>query len=297
MILLLCLCSCELSYQAPAVGKMRILAYGNDYSYGSAVYYPNGEPYPDGAGKLYKTINDAVQVSRALSALAEKAGIECEMTCLVEGIDIYQTTFLSKLDDFINSSEKEDITIIYYSGHGVGNKKKVNYGDDTTIGSYLALRRDAVSTVLYPVSSLIEKVEKIDGIKIIIGDFCFSGALVKPGYLSVTSGDYLLMDSATLFSKYRDDICESSSMFCLSAARYNELSYEKNSLLHGDFTNALLEALGWDEENQCLKAAAAEKDNMITLFEIAKYVTAHDGESKQTPMVSGGSNDIVLFSF
>jgi hypothetical protein len=89
-------------------------------------------------------------------------------------------------------------------------------------------------------------------------------------------------------------------LFCLSAARYNELSYEFTSPsdpLHGKFTNALLKALGWDEENQKLTAAAAEKNGKITLFEVSKYVAAHDGESRQTPMVSGGSNDIVLFSF
>ena len=42
VFILVGLCSCELSYQAPAVGTMRILVYGNSYNYGSTVYY-NGE--------------------------------------------------------------------------------------------------------------------------------------------------------------------------------------------------------------------------------------------------------------
>ncbi|MBR4120861.1 MAG: hypothetical protein IKT95_03805, partial [Spirochaetales bacterium] len=81
VFLLIVLCSCELSYHAPATGTMRILVYGNDYSYGNAVYYLSGEQFitekgPASAGRLYKTVNDAEQVGKALSALAEKAGME-----------------------------------------------------------------------------------------------------------------------------------------------------------------------------------------------------------------------------
>ena len=304
VFLLFVLCACELSHEAPAVGKMRILVYGNDYSYGNLVYYSNGtqvmtDKGPASAGKLYKTVNDAVQVGRALAELAEKAHLEHEEHYLTETSDVTETRLVSELEGLAAVASERDITIIYYSGHGYGIKSKMDYGYDTSTCSYLVPRFAAhpESNVLFPISEFLELVNAIKGVKVVIGDFCYSGGLVQTGNVSVTSGEYLPMDPVTLFAKYRDDICESSSLFCLSAAKYNELSYEKNSLLHGNFTNALLEALGWDEENQCLKAAAAEKDNMITLFEIAKFVTANDGESKQTPMVSGGSNDIILFSF
>ena len=59
-LIVLGLCSCELSYQAPAVGKMRILVYGNSYQYGSKIYNSSGELMPSStAAVLTKTVNDA----------------------------------------------------------------------------------------------------------------------------------------------------------------------------------------------------------------------------------------------
>ena len=316
VFILVVLCSCELSYQAPAVGTMRILVYGNSYNYGSTVYY-NGEQLlingqPASARPLAKTVNDAIQVGLTLSALAEKAGLEHQAVYLTANQDVTDARLVSELETLANNplASENDITIIFYSGHGFGVETKLSYGSDTSTCSYLALRysEQPNSSVLFSVSDFLALVDSIKGIKIVIGDFCHSGSLVQSNYFSVTSGEYLQMDAACLFAGYRDDICINPSLFCLSAARYNELSYEipdkdrygnplPNSPKHGYFTYALLEALGWDEENQCLKAAKAEKDNRITLSQIAEYVTANDGKSEQTPMVSGGSNDIVLFSF
>ena len=309
--LLIVLCSCELSYQAPAVGKMRILVFGNDYSYGSAIYKSNGEQFTGrSAERLYKTVNDAQQVGRALSALAEKAGLEHQTVELTAISDVTETRLKAELEGLASVSSENDITMIFYSGHGFGVDTKLDYDYDTSTVSYLIPRYSAKpdSSVLFPVSTFLDLVNAIKGVKVVIGDFCHSGSLVQSNYFSVTSGEYLQMDASYLFAKYRDDICINPSLFCLSASRYNELSYEipdkdkygnplPNVPKHGYFTYALLEALGWDEENQCLKAAKAEKDNRITLSQIAEYVTANDGKSAQNPMVSGGSNDIVLFSF
>ena len=303
VFLLVVLCSCEISYQAPAVGKMRILVYGNSYNYGSAVYYLSGEQLsingqPASAGPLAKTVNDAQQVGMALSALAQKSGMEYQAVYLTEPSDVTNTRLVSELEALAALTSENDITVIYYSGHGFGVKTKLPYGYDTTACSYFAPRNSGKpdSSVLFPVSDFLALVNAIKGIKIVIGDFCYSGSLVQSNNFTVTSGEYLQMDTTYLFAEKRNDIHENPSLFCLSASRYNELAREDKPL-HGNFTNALLEALGWDEENQCLKTAAAEKNNRILLSEIAKYVIAHDEESKQTPMVSGGSNDIVLFSF
>ena len=307
VFLLVVLCSCERSYQAPVVGKMRILVYGNSYNYGSAVYYLSGEQLsingqPASAGPLAKTVNDAQQVGMALSALAQKSGMEYQAVYLTEPSDVTNTRLVSELEALAALTSENDITLIYYSGHGFGVKTKLPYGYDTTACSYFAPRNSGKpdSSVLFPVSDFLALVNAIKGIKIVIGDFCYSGSLVQSNNFTVTSGEYLQMDTSYLFAKKRDDILENPSLFCLSASRYYELSYEYTLAAdpkHGKFTDALLEALGWDEENECLKTAAAEKDGKITLFELAKYVTANDGESRQTPMVSGGSNDIVLFSF
>ena len=306
-ILLLSLCSCELSYEAPKEGKMHILVYGNDYSYGGLVFYANGEQLyykgqPAYARKLNNTVNDAIQVGRALSELAVKANLEHDIQYLTESDSVSKPDLVTALETIAESSSDNDITIIYYSGHGFGVDDKLHYGTDTAVCSYLVPRNPAKldSSVLFPVSEFLDLVNSIKGVKVVIGDYCYSGALVQSGFFSVTSGEYSLFDSSTLLFEYRDKIRESSSLFCLSASRYNELSYEytwPSDPQHGKFTNSLLQALGWDEEKQTLTTAKAEKDGKITLFEVFKYVTTHDGESRQTPMVSGGSNDIILFSF
>ena len=308
IIVLACFCSCELSYQAPAVGKLRILVYGNNYRYGT--YDPvhdkyssvvlNGDLTDSGkvANNLYKTVNDAQQVGRALSALAEKARLEYQTVYLTAPSEVTDARLVSELQALAASASEKDITIVYYSGHGFGVEGKLPYGYDTSTCSYLVPRcsERPDSCVLFPVSTFLDLVNDIKGVKVVIGDCCYSGSLVQSNNFSVTSGEYTLLDPATLFFRYRDDVCGSSSLFCLSASRYFELSYE-NAPNHGNFTNAFLEALGWDEENQYLTDSPVEKDGRITLSAIAGYTIAHDGKSEQTPMLSGGSNDIVLFSF
>ena len=60
LVLILLVCSCELTVQEPAKGRMHILVYGNDYAGTDS--------------QLYKTIPDAIEVGNALIMLSEKAG-------------------------------------------------------------------------------------------------------------------------------------------------------------------------------------------------------------------------------
>ena len=307
ILLLAALCSCEFTCDSPAQGKMHILVYGNDYTYGSSVYYEDGTKIQGSANPLKGTVNDAFQVGLALCNLAKSndydaifmIGIESRSVSGLNATvinDVSKIAFLNVLDSLASEASENDITIIYYSGHGLGGETKLPYGSDPASGSYLALRRDNDSTVLYPISKFLRTVESIPGTKVIIGDFCHSGALVRAGNVSVTSGEYSNISASKLL-KYRNNITESSSVYCLSAARYFEKSYEPGGGEHGYFTKALLKGLGWDEEAQSLVMPEAMTDNRITLFNLAKYVTTNDGNTKQTPMTSGGSNDIILFSF
>ena len=320
VFLLIVLCSCELSYKAPAVGKMHILVYGNDYSYTAynpeKLVYERPICYLDGTNTNYSlrplscTIKDATEVGKALASLAEKSGYDYSLKVLKEYEETDEVSFENAIEAIANDSSENDITIIYFSCHGAyldakGNRipvgTKVDYGIDVTTKAYLLFRFNSKLNynVLYPVSTVLSKIETIKGAKVVIGDFCYSGALILPDYFSVTFGEYNEMDLVTLFSEYRDAIAVNSDLFCLSAARYYEESHEPNSG-HGYFTKALLEGLGWDEEHQAIVSPRAEKNGRISLHELAKYVTANDSEpswASQNPMVSGGSNDIVLFSF
>ena len=321
-LVMVILCSCENSVTPPGPGKMHIFVYGNDYGYGngssgSAFYLQDGTLVGYGK-KLKGTVNDALQTGLALCALAQKAGYGYDGTFML-GVEpktvsdpnvtvvnnVLLTVFLDELDALRARVGDEDITIIYFSGHGFGDKDMLEYGADASEQSYFGFRQirktggitDVTSSILYPESSLLDRIGALPGIKVVLGDFCYSGGLVRPGNVSVTPDEYTGIDATRLFFDFRNDIGESSSLFCLSAARYYEKSWEPGDGGHGYFTAALLKALGWDEENQNLVTPQAMVDNRITLFGIADYVTDNDDKAAQTPMVSGGSNDIVLFSF
>ena len=307
LVLILLVCSCELTVQEPAKGRMHILVYGNDYSYGSTVYYEDGTKVAGSAGKLKGTVNDSYQVALALCALARKAQTPYDATIMIGQEsrtvtdpnitvvnDVHKAQFLSRLDALASESRPDDITVIYYSGHGLGNSGKLPYGEDPSTDSYMALRRDEISTVLYPISSFLTKIDSIRGDKVILGDFCYSGALVRQGNVSVTAGEFSGINATKLL---RYSVTQSPSVYCLSAARYFEKSWEPGDGSHGYFTEALLKGLGWDEKNQNLTTAAAQDNGMITLLDLVRYITANDGTAKQTPMTSGGSGDIILFSF
>lgn len=308
VMLLTVLCSCELSCDPPAQGKIHILVYGNDYAGTDS--------------KLFKTIPDAIEVGNALIMLSEKAGYEYgntyDITYLVgpstkynhlaikeDDIinDVSKATLLDKLT-LMNQSDSfsdSDLTIIYFSCHGKSDysvNEKVSYFTDTSVHCFLAANETSSygsKYVLLKLSDLKKQIELIPGTKVVISDFCFSGGFVQSDFVSVTSGEYSGISSTELL-EYTNLINESPSVYFLSAARYNQKSYEDKPY-HGNFTTALLDGLGWDDISRELIRPAAEKNGCITLFNLYKYTVKHDDEARQTPMTSGGSNDIILFSF
>ena len=310
-IILISLCSCELSMEKPKQGKVHILVYGNDYR-----YMPSGH--------LNDTVNDAVQVGMALSKLCEKQQVsysakyiygmdnsyDAEVSSLPNSVISHNLTYdylmesMENLTTGKNAANEGDLTFIFFSGHGFSDypdkKYMAEYGADISSKGYFLTRKAELSneSIRVQISVLIEKINAIPGAKVVFSDFCFSGAFVQAGYVSVTGNEYSSMDATELFG-LRSKICESSSSFYLSASRYYEKSWEQVSSVgnHGYFTKALLDAFGWDESSRTIKTGGAYKDGRITFLDVANYTMNNDNESRQNPMYSGGSNDIILFSF
>lgn len=306
LVLVVCLCSCELSMQAPQRGKVHILVYGNDY-------------YSMSLKKLDATVDDAVQMGKALSALCEKQGMVKDVDYDVMFIfgseahpeyddipasdrskDLTGTHLLSEIDRIAGISKDGDMTFLFFSGHGDSDYlSKVEYGTDTASKAIFATKKtnDPMSKAYDPVplSTMRKHIEAIRGTKVVFSDFCYSGAFVQADYVTVTGSEYKELTALDLYS-LRSKINESSSSFYLSASRYYELSEEHDSIGHGYFTKALLEALGWDESTGTIINGGAMKNGKLTFFDVANYVMRND-EAPQTPMYNGGSNDIILFSF
>ncbi len=305
VLIIALLCSCELAYKAPEKGKLRVFIYANDYKYGY------------GVKPLNKTINDGVQTGLCLTALAEKTGTDYEVYYFLGkdaenkrgaipvsdkvtvSNDVTLDAFVSKVDEVSGQVRDGDMTVFYFSCHGSrNNKNTLPYGTDTAADSFIVFNNAANNDFEFSaVKYMKDKISSLSGTKVVFADFCHSGAFVQADYVSVNYGEYSGMTPVQLLG-HGADIDVDPSFFCLSAARYYQESYESSQ--HGYFTKALLGGLGWDEENGCLTASPVLDRGAIRLLDLAAYVRENDNEGAghtQTPMFSGGSSDLVLFSF
>ena len=320
-------CSCELIYEAkdgsPKIERVNILVYGNDYANctfdGSPLYIPHRRDR-----RLFGTVNDATQVGLAFEALARESGLESNAHYILgknhdkkgEGFlyeiqnaietpdkDTTMAHFREVLSQIADTSTEKDLTVVFVSCHGfydasVGTKAEYGKAEGTY---FVTSANTGDECELYSHRDFLEDVSKIKGIKLILADVCHSGGIVEPGYVSVDKSEYKDARAAQLFFE-NDKIDIDSSLFCLSASRYYEESYEyrdpgkADHRTHGCFTMALLEALGWNGERFAGKPKAA-RNGRLTFQNLASYVAENDGDSRQNPMSSGGGNDVVLFSF
>lgn len=319
-------CSCELIYEAkdgsPKIERVNILVYGNDYANctfdGSPLYIPHRRD-----SRLFGTVNDATQVGLAFEALAKESGLECnahyilgknhdrtgvnfryEIQNAIENPDTDTTMshFREVISQIADISTEKDLTVVFVSCHGhydASKGTKAEYGKAE--GTYFVTSANTGDECeLYSHGDFLEDVSKIKGIKIILADVCHSGGIVEPGYASVDKSEYKDASAAQLFFE-NDKIDIDASLFCLSASRYYEESFEyrtagSDDRTHGYFTVALLDALGWNGESYTGSAKAA-RNGRLTFQNLVIYVTENDNEGSQTPMSSSGGNDVVLFSF
>jgi len=210
--------------------------------------------------------------------------------------------FREVLSQIADISTEKDLTVVFVSCHGfydasVGTKAEYGKAEGTY---FVTSANTGDECELYSHRDFLEDVSKIKGIKLILADVCHSGGIVKPDYVGLGKDEYKGMDAAQLFFE-NDKIDIDASLFCLSASRYYEESFEyrtagSDDRTHGYFTVALLEALGWNGESYTGSAKAA-RNGRLTFQNLVIYVTENDGYDDQTPMSSGGGNDVILFSF
>ena len=319
LVVLLLACSCELIYEtkdgSPSIERVNILVYGNDYA-GSLWHGQSVNP-------LYGTVNDATQVGLAFEALAKESGLESnahyilgknhdkkgegflyEIQNAIENPDTDTTMshFREVISQIADISTEKDLTVVFVSCHGhydasVGTKAEYGKAEGTY---FVTSANKGDECEFYSHNDFLDDVSRIKGIKLILADVCHSGGIVKPDYVGLGKDEYKGMDAAQLFFE-NEKIDIDASLFCLSASRYYEESFEyrtagSDDRTHGYFTVALLDALGCNGESYTGSAKAA-RNGRLTFQNLVIYVTENDNEGSQTPMSSGGGNDVVLFSF
>ncbi len=316
VVVIMGLCSCELimeaKYGKPTFSKVNILVYGNDYD---QAWYRGIR-----VKSLKCTINDATQVGLALESWADKAGLKWESLYVTgkeytkkgysykipnvpEDRSDHDTTkdhFRTLMKELAERSNEDDLTFIFFSCHGYNTHQKYvvqEYGDERNTGFVMCGNLGRTEECeIYWHSEFKEDLAKINGAKVVFADVCYSGGIIDPGNVSINTAEYNGMTANQLFLE--SNIYELSDTFSLAASRYYEESFEplnpSSDDAHGNFTKSLLSALCWDEDNQCL---SGDSDGMLTFLELCQQVVSEVPKynSSQHPMLSGGSNDLILF--
>jgi hypothetical protein len=328
---IICLCSCELQQKLPQ---------GKIYYVGVALDYQNTN-----VNSLYGTLNDGKELEKALTENAYKCEREFQSYSFYQqGFSHSKETINDKsypsvehifdtFEEISKSSNENDITIFYFSGHGTVDDGSILCGTtNTNSGKTLFDINQIDHDYLIKPVELKQKLSNIKGKKLIIIDACYSGYF-KENYLNTVD---ITLEEDSFFKCY-EKLFETSinvdkSIYLLCATEYNNYSHEPSYLLyshpHGYFTKALLEGLGWcygdkgtithksvpslvDEDGVQGRLAegnppACGTSNILCLDNLYGYIKRHQEiplikeeniRSHQHPGITGGRQNLQLFKY
>lgn len=287
LLLLSLLLGCELVSEPPKEGKTHHIAIALNYV-GTNVNSLNG------------TLPDAIEMEKAFYALF--AGNEhASSLMLQDGSDSLSDILLPTKDHVLEriellskSMEEQDILIISYSGHGWDDGSLVLYPPRSS-GVILDGNDIPLEDSLLSVESLYDRLKGCKGSVLLLIDSCYSGNFVQESETS-----YSLIERNTylqeVYEQYFTEGSYTHPVFVLAATTYDNTAGETSS--HGYFTQALLEGMGWDEENQMLR----DVNQTISVDYLYQYVYYHqdialsgdDSRYYQHPTITGGPLDLIL---
>ena len=298
---LLFMTSCEFFTEEPTEGNVYYINVGLDYE-NSAI------------GDLQGTLNDALELHEALKAVitrTQRTGFGYSMIQSGTSAEVPSDTeypshdkIQSRLAEVGVLANENDLTIFTFSGHG-----------EATTGRLVLAYSDGQNFRLAP-EELLTWMADIPGKKLVILDSCYSGMFVDE---SGSSTNTILNNSISNFfaTYYAREPYKKSDLFVLTASAHAD-SYEssfvsKSNHIHGFFTYALLEALGWDHPHEVdittveTKYPPAAENGLISVDSLFKYILKNqDINSRfilfsprpefQHPMATGGPLDLILFN-
>ncbi|WP_320123241.1 caspase family protein [uncultured Sphaerochaeta sp.] len=278
---------CELMSDPPEEGKTHHLAIALGYD-GTDV------------NSLHGTLPDAIELEKAFTALF--TGKEHTSTLMLQdGSDSLSDPLLptkanvtQKIKTLSDTMNEQDILIISYSGHGDVDGSLVLYPPRND-GSILDANDIPFEDSLLSVKDLYSNLEECKGSILLLVDSCYSGNFVQESetsYSLIERNAYL----QEIYDQYFTEGSYTRPVFVLAATTYDNTAGETSS--HGYFTQALLEGMGWDEENQKLR----DVGQTISADYLYQYVYYHQdiklsGEYSwdyQHPTITGGPLDLIL---
>lgn len=292
---------CELVYPKPTLGKM--------YHLGIGLSYAGTDVRP-----LKGTLNDAAEQQKAFRALSSDQSFVSVMLTqegrrLSDGSIGYDSIehatlptrerVTSTLASLVAAMQQEDLLVVTYSGHGMedGSWVLAPSRDD---GKIFTDTGEVDEHVLLSVEDISALLAKAQGKVLLLIDSCYAGAFVPESGCSLS----LISDTPNflekLYSTYFSKQARTNSLYVMAATTKDNSSKEPQygSPIHGYFTQALLEGLGWDEHQQVLN----KRTDHLYLDELYQYVCEHqriptEGDNPilyQHPTITGGALSLVL---
>ena len=306
------LCSCEIFECDERDGKLNIIAIVINYA--GADYSIN---------PLSKTIADAIEASKAFVALCieyEKSvgyqrflisdrALSADYSAAPDFISANslpstKANFDSCVDELALQAQDNDLTLIFYSGHGSQtssnpSRNNLEYLQNTGSETSFAFWDKSTGTEFYSHRDFLDKISTIKGRVLLIADSCYSGGLVCDNGISISASTY----SATSIPSWEAllfdyPVIVNPRLYVMTAARSYEVSYESYDT--GLFTGALLDALGWNQETQQLENAIPSRmGDRISFSSIYQCIRNSEAIRRsgysQKVTASASSLDLVLF--
>ncbi|HKM06769.1 MAG TPA: caspase family protein [Sphaerochaeta sp.] len=313
LLLALVLCilifqGCELFLGEEPLGSIHAIYVGLNY-HGTGVRHLKG------------TLNDAQELQECLAGLSTRHHRGYESYSLLQRGGVLSSDYddpktasslptksnvlqhIRALDQILTEN---DLTIFSYSGHGYDDGSLV-LASPNLDGKILFDEnyKPQDEEVLLSVTELLTALSELPGKQLLILDSCYCGSFVEESGSSVNLIEKSrFLDEA--FTLYFSSAEYKPSLFVLAATTSDNTSKEPANTAHshGFFTSALLEGLGWDNENKSLfSRAPAMKKGVLTIDSLYAYVLENqDFPTKgiypsqyQHPTISGGAYTLRLF--
>ena len=176
----------------------------------------------------------------------------------------------SIIDSFKNTT-REDLSIVYYAGHGRPGESKGSDG----LGIFLS---DNNYEDYYSYSDFLDLLkDNIKGKIILIVDACFSGGFVKAVSSSVVKNRICIFASSlsTQASQSYSELAMKykwSKILTVLTDVFRD-KVKKGSSVYHCFTFAMMEGLGWNSNSKI--PADSDGDKVVTTTELKNYITNH----------------------
>lgn len=253
---------------------------------------------------LHGTLNDANALSQVFELMYEQQYEGVMM--LQDGSDDLSDTLLPTKDHVLDQIQiaiehlqSNDLLIITYSGHGVADGSWVLFPTEADRKIFLADNKTPKPELLLSPAALFDSISSFEGAVLVIVDSCYAGNFVQENSTSIS----LVEPSESIqsaYNRYFSNGFYTPKVFVMAATTRDNTSKEpiSGNPIHGYFTRAFLEGLGWDIAQQKLTISR----HSISIDELYRYILEHqkipiegtDPRTYQHPLISPGPMGFIL---